>query len=117
MTQISAQFEEIHQFLRQRKDEITNELKRKKEDAVKKVSKSLNTIETALSNSRELEGKMTSLYNITDTEMFLKSWTEENRMTQEHLLRPRAGDLQMVNTSPSLGPYDLSSSYGRRCFR
>ncbi|KAM7404221.1 hypothetical protein PAMP_011588 [Pampus punctatissimus] len=106
MTQIRTQFEEMHQFLRKREDEIKNELKHKEEDAVEKMSKSLSDIETTLSESRELEGKVTSLLNITDTERFLTSWTEDNRVTPEHLFKPKAGQLKVVNSSLSMGPYE-----------
>ncbi|XP_062283223.1 zinc-binding protein A33-like [Scomber scombrus] len=106
MTQLCIQFEDMHQFLRNREDEIKNELKHKEEDDVEKMSKSLNAIETALSESRELEGKVSSVLEITDPEKFLQSWTEDYRMHPEHLFRPRAGDLQVVNTSLYLGPYE-----------
>ncbi|XP_042279811.1 nuclear factor 7, ovary-like [Thunnus maccoyii] len=106
MTQICSQFEEMHQFLRKREDEIKKDLKHKEEDAVEKMNKNLNAIETALSESRELEGKVTSVLNITDPQRFLKSWTEGNSTTPKDLSRPRAGNLKVVNTSLSLGPYE-----------
>ncbi|XP_044067033.1 E3 ubiquitin-protein ligase TRIM39-like [Siniperca chuatsi] len=106
-THIHRQFEEMHQFLRKREDEIKNELKHKEEDAVEKMSESLNAIETALSESRELQGKVTSVLQTEDPERFLMSWTERNStVTPEHLFRPRASDLKVVNTSLSLGPYE-----------
>ncbi|XP_032377943.1 zinc-binding protein A33 [Etheostoma spectabile] len=106
-TQIHRQFEQMHQFLRKREDEIKNELKHKEGDAVEKMSKNLNEIETALCESRELERKVKSVVNIEDSEKFLKSWAEGNTTaTPEHLFQPRANDLQVVNTSLSLGPYE-----------
>ncbi|XP_044065905.1 nuclear factor 7, brain-like [Siniperca chuatsi] len=77
-THIHRQFEEMHQFLRKREDEIKNELKHKEEDAVEKMSESLNAIETALSESRELQGKVTSnlytlgLFNLKQIIIFYK---------------------------------------------
>ncbi|XP_050926983.1 nuclear factor 7, brain isoform X4 [Lates calcarifer] len=107
MTQICRQFEEMHQFLRKREDEIKNDLKHREEDAVEKMSETLHTMETALSESRELEGRVTSALEIKDPERFLKCWTEENnRKTPEHLFRPRADELQVVNTALCLGPYE-----------
>ncbi|XP_037629267.1 nuclear factor 7, ovary-like isoform X1 [Sebastes umbrosus] len=107
MTQIFRQFEEMHQFLRKREDEIKNELKHKEEDAAEKMRERLNAIETALSESRQLEGKLTSVLKIEDSARLLKSWTECNsRMSPEHVFRPKANDLQVVNTSLSLGPYE-----------
>ncbi|XP_039656393.1 nuclear factor 7, brain-like [Perca fluviatilis] len=106
-TQIHRQVEEMHQFLRKREDELKNELKHREEDAVEKMVVSLNAIETALCESRELERKLKSVVNIEDSEKFLKSWTEGNStVTPEHLFRPRANDLHVVNTSLSLGPYE-----------
>ncbi|XP_071329118.1 zinc-binding protein A33-like [Trachinotus anak] len=107
MTQIYRQFEEMHQFLRKREDEIKKDLKHKEEEAVEKMSEMLNAMETALSENRELEGKVTSVLKITDAERFLKSWTEENStMSEKHSLRPRGRNLQVVNTSLSLGPHE-----------
>ncbi|XP_049919785.1 uncharacterized protein LOC126402121 [Epinephelus moara] len=107
MTQINRQFEEMHQFLRKREDEIKNELKHKEEDDVEKMSKSLYIIETALFESRELVGKVTSVLKIEDSERLLKSWTEGNsRVTAEDLIKPKANDLQVVDSSLSLGPYE-----------
>ncbi len=106
-TQIHRQFEEMHQFLRKREDEIKNELKYKEEDAVEKMNKMLNAIETALSESRELQGKVTSVLKISDSERLLKSWTEGNSMmTAKNSFRPRGRNLQVVNISLSLGPYE-----------
>ncbi|KAL7398607.1 hypothetical protein ABVT39_012221 [Epinephelus coioides] len=107
MTQIHRQFEEMHQFLRKREDEIKNELKFKEQDDVEKMSKSLKVIETALSERRELEAKVTSVLKIEDSERLLKSWTEGNsRATAEDLIKPKANDLQVVDSSLSLGPYE-----------
>ncbi|XP_078026411.1 nuclear factor 7, ovary-like [Epinephelus lanceolatus] len=107
MTQIHRQFEEMHQFLRKREDEIKNELKFKEQDDVEKMSKSLKVIETALSERRELEAKVTSVVKIEDSERLLKSWTEgKSRTTAEDLIKPKANDLQVVDSSLSLGPYE-----------
>uniref|UniRef100_A0A3P8RVG2 Uncharacterized protein n=1 Tax=Amphiprion percula TaxID=161767 RepID=A0A3P8RVG2_AMPPE len=95
ITQIRSQFEEMHQFLQRREDEIKNELKNEEEDGIEKMSHSLNAIETTLSERKEMEVK------------FLKSWTEgKSMMTTEDLFKPRAKELQVVSTSLSLGPYE-----------
>ncbi|XP_071391261.1 nuclear factor 7, ovary-like isoform X1 [Centroberyx affinis] len=107
MSQISAQFEEMHQFLRKREDEIKKELQEKEREAVEKISENLNIIDTALSERRELEVKATSVLEIQDSERFLQSWTEDNTMmTRERLFRPRADDLQVAYSSLCLGPYE-----------
>uniref|UniRef100_A0A3Q1BDE0 Uncharacterized protein n=1 Tax=Amphiprion ocellaris TaxID=80972 RepID=A0A3Q1BDE0_AMPOC len=106
-TQIRRQFEEMHQFLQRREDEIKNELKHKEEDGIEKMSHSLKAIETTLSERKEMEVKATSVLKISDSEKFLKSWTEgKSMMTTEDLFKPRAKELQLVSTSLSLGPYE-----------
>uniref|UniRef100_A0A3Q1H0F3 Uncharacterized protein n=1 Tax=Acanthochromis polyacanthus TaxID=80966 RepID=A0A3Q1H0F3_9TELE len=103
MTQIRRQFEEMHQFLRRREDEIKNELKYKEEDGIEKMSRRLKSIETALSERKEMEVKATSILEISDSKKFLKSWTEgKSMMTTEGLFRPRANELQDVQISKNL---------------
>uniref|UniRef100_A0A665VLI7 Uncharacterized protein n=1 Tax=Echeneis naucrates TaxID=173247 RepID=A0A665VLI7_ECHNA len=107
MTQIHTQFEEMHQFLRMREDEIRKDLKKKEEEAIEKMSETLNALETSLSKNRELEEKVTSVLTITDYEKFLKSWTKENStMTDQHLLSPIGRDIQVVTNSLYLGPHE-----------
>nr|XP_019944419.1 PREDICTED: nuclear factor 7, ovary-like [Paralichthys olivaceus] len=103
-TQVSKQFKEMHQFLKKRENEIKNDLKHKEENALEEMGSTLNTMEIALSESRVLEAMVSSVLDITDSERFIKSWTENND-TLEHLFRPRAKELQVVNASLSLGPY------------
>ncbi|XP_028264781.1 nuclear factor 7, ovary-like isoform X1 [Parambassis ranga] len=108
MAQISSQFEEMHLFLRKREEEIKNELKLKGEDDVKRMSEMQNAIEAALSESRELEDKATTVLKMTDPERFLKSWTEGNtpKTPVDSLKRLRSNKLQVVETSLSLEPYE-----------
>ncbi|XP_029910676.1 nuclear factor 7, brain-like [Myripristis murdjan] len=107
MTQISTQFEEMHQFLRQREEEIKNELKEKEREAVEEMTEKFKAMDLALSESRELQVKGTAALEISDSVKFLQSWTEVNNMlTPECLFRPRANDLQVARTSLSLGPYE-----------
>ncbi|XP_029910670.1 nuclear factor 7, brain-like [Myripristis murdjan] len=107
MTQISTLFEEMHQFLRQREEEIKNELKEKKTEAVEEMTEKFKAMDLALSESRELQVKVTAALEISDSLKFLQSWTEMNNMlTPECLFRPRANDLQVARTSLSLGPYE-----------
>ncbi|KAK2850992.1 hypothetical protein Q5P01_007268 [Channa striata] len=103
MIQISSQFEEMHQFLRQREDEIKKELKDKETEALEKMTKVLGGIETALSESKELKEKVTSVLTITESEKFLKSWSEDKNMKDAE---SRGETLNVVNSSLSLGPYE-----------
>ncbi|RVE70224.1 hypothetical protein OJAV_G00062620 [Oryzias javanicus] len=107
MVQISRQFQEMHQFLRKREDEIKNELKCQEADAVEKMKEALTTMETALCESKELESKAASALKITDPENFLRKWTEVgSTMTRESLFRSRTNTLQVVNRTLSLMQYE-----------
>uniref|UniRef100_A0A7N6AND5 Uncharacterized protein n=1 Tax=Anabas testudineus TaxID=64144 RepID=A0A7N6AND5_ANATE len=106
-SQISSQFEEMHEFLRKREDEIKNELKRKEEDAVEVMTERLNAIDTASSESRELEEKVTSVLKIPDSDKFLKSWTDDKSTTAAKASFSLRGEhLQVVTNSLCLGPYE-----------
>uniref|UniRef100_A0A3Q1GZ83 Uncharacterized protein n=1 Tax=Anabas testudineus TaxID=64144 RepID=A0A3Q1GZ83_ANATE len=106
-SQISSQFEEMHEFLRKREDEIKNELKRKEEDAVEVMTERLNAIETASSESRELVEKMTSVLKIPESDKFLKSWTDDKSTTAaKDSFWPKGGNLRVVTNSLCLGPYE-----------
>uniref|UniRef100_A0A3P9I0P1 Tripartite motif containing 108 n=1 Tax=Oryzias latipes TaxID=8090 RepID=A0A3P9I0P1_ORYLA len=98
MVQIGRQFQEMHQFLRKREDEIKNELKCQEADGVEKMKEALTTMETALCQSKELESKAASVLKITDPEKFLRKWTEGgSTMTRESLFKSRTNTLQVVN--------------------
>ncbi|XP_008411064.1 nuclear factor 7, ovary-like [Poecilia reticulata] len=107
LTRISKQFEEMHQFLKRRENEIKRELKHKEEDNVDKMRETFQATAVALSESRELKEKVSSVLKITESESFLKSWTEGKRKgALKHLFRPRVNELQVVDSSLSLGPYE-----------
>ncbi|XP_062248833.1 zinc-binding protein A33-like [Platichthys flesus] len=107
MTQISSQFKEMHQFLLKREDEIKNDLKHKEENDLEEMSETLKTMETALTESRVLEESVACVLEITDSQSFIKSWTEnKGEVTPEDSFRPRASELQVVNASLTLGPYE-----------
>uniref|UniRef100_A0A8C7XPC4 Uncharacterized protein n=1 Tax=Oryzias sinensis TaxID=183150 RepID=A0A8C7XPC4_9TELE len=95
MVQIGRQFQEMHQFLRKREDEIKNELKFQEADGVEKMKEALTTMETALCQSKDLESKAASVLKITDPEKFLRKWTEGgSTMTRESLFKSRTNTLQ-----------------------
>uniref|UniRef100_A0A3B5R7K4 E3 ubiquitin-protein ligase TRIM39-like n=1 Tax=Xiphophorus maculatus TaxID=8083 RepID=A0A3B5R7K4_XIPMA len=106
--QISSQFQEMQQFLKRREDEILNELTEKENDELEKMRESLNVVEKALTEGREVWEQMKSVLEITDPESFLKSWQEKGKSkgALEHVFRPRVNELQVVESSLSLGPYE-----------
>ncbi|XP_015236306.1 PREDICTED: nuclear factor 7, brain-like, partial [Cyprinodon variegatus] len=89
-TQISGQFQEMHQFLRRREEEIMNELNQKEADELKKMRDGL-----------ELGEKMKAILEITEPEILLKCWSEGNSMKAQNPL-----NLQVVNSSLSMGLYE-----------
>ncbi|KAM4583322.1 nuclear factor 7, brain-like [Fundulus diaphanus] len=105
--QIRKQFQEMHDFLRRRENEIKSELKHKEEDSVGKMREALEAVDIVLSDSRELKEKVNLVLKIPEPENFLRSWTEGNKMgTAGHIFRSRLNELQVVNSSLSLGPYE-----------
>ncbi|KAK5610102.1 hypothetical protein CRENBAI_011660 [Crenichthys baileyi] len=105
--QIGSEFQEMHQFLKKREDEIMNELKHKENDELEKMRESLNFVEKALTEGREFKDKIKSALDITDPESFLKSWSEnKSTLTPEPPSNTKGSNLQVVNSSLSLGPYE-----------
>uniref|UniRef100_A0A3Q2PU05 Uncharacterized protein n=1 Tax=Fundulus heteroclitus TaxID=8078 RepID=A0A3Q2PU05_FUNHE len=93
--QIKKQFQEMHDFLRRRENEIKRELKHKEEDSVGKMREALEAVDIVLSDSRELKEKVNLVLKISEPENFLRSWTEGNKMgTSGHVVRPRLNELQ-----------------------
>ncbi|XP_037096527.1 nuclear factor 7, ovary-like [Syngnathus acus] len=101
LSQISAQFEEMHQFLRKRENELSKEVKRQQNTVVKE----LNTINAALYQSETLQAKVGSVLDIADHSKFLKGWAEVNVMLQ-NAYQLSAKDFSVEQTSLSLGPYE-----------
>ncbi|KAL1020724.1 hypothetical protein UPYG_G00003810 [Umbra pygmaea] len=121
--QISSQFEEMHQFLRKREEEIMNELKEKKRVELEKMRRNLESMEVVVSERREKEIMLISAQDIPDSEGFLQWWNDRglseleelkdrdappegrNKTTMKHPYRSRVDDLKVTTDSLSLGPY------------
>uniref|UniRef100_A0A3P8UZN4 Uncharacterized protein n=1 Tax=Cynoglossus semilaevis TaxID=244447 RepID=A0A3P8UZN4_CYNSE len=93
MAQISKQFQEMQEFLRKKEMKIKCDLTQEEEDAVQKMTKALTVLETALKESKEQEEKVEAVLKITDSEKFLKSWTEN-----ESKKRPEVQDVEVVKS-------------------
>ncbi|KAM6953843.1 nuclear factor 7, ovary-like [Aplochiton taeniatus] len=113
VTQISSQFEEMHQFLRKREEEIKNTLLEKEEKEVTEMTETLNGLESIFFERKETERKMESSRNITDSAEFMKAWCDEVKPDVESLkigehrqFRSRACDLCVTPSSLSVGPYE-----------
>uniref|UniRef100_A0A3B3BSP4 Uncharacterized protein n=1 Tax=Oryzias melastigma TaxID=30732 RepID=A0A3B3BSP4_ORYME len=122
MSQISRQFQEMHEFLRKREAEIKNELKLKENEEVKKMNKSANEIGTVLSGNKKIEEKMKSALKITNSERFLKMCTEGNSVLKtKSYFQQKAKKLPVINSCLSMGVYEshlqISSGYLMRSVR
>ncbi|KAL1020723.1 hypothetical protein UPYG_G00003800 [Umbra pygmaea] len=125
--QISSQFEEMHQFLRKREEEIMNELKEKKRVELEKMRRNLESMEVVVSERREKEIRLISAQDIPDSEGFLQWWNDRglseleelkdrdappegskdvNETTMKHPYRSRVDDMNLTPDSLSLGPYE-----------
>ncbi|KAM9830041.1 nuclear factor 7, brain-like [Syngnathus typhle] len=105
LSQISAQFEEMHQFLWKRENELSKEVKRQENTGKEQIVKALNTINAALSQSKTLQAKVGSVLEMADHSKFLKGWAEVNVMLQ-NAYQVSAKDFSVEETSLSLGPYE-----------
>uniref|UniRef100_A0A8C7PD43 Uncharacterized protein n=1 Tax=Oncorhynchus mykiss TaxID=8022 RepID=A0A8C7PD43_ONCMY len=114
-TQISSQFEEMHQFLKKREDQIKNELQEKEEKTLTKMRGNLESMELILSERKVKEVMMKSAQNIPDSEGFLQWWNEQGLSEVESDLKvtpvslslgPYESDLKVTPVSLSLGPYE-----------
>ncbi|KAM9751937.1 nuclear factor 7, brain-like [Menidia menidia] len=106
-SQISSQFEEMHRFLNKREEEIKKELKQKEEVEVNKMMDTLKKAEAALSEGVEMDRQVRAFLEMSDPEKFLKSWSKDNTVkTVKHSFRPEEINLQVVESSLSMMPYE-----------
>ncbi|XP_061528268.1 nuclear factor 7, brain-like isoform X2 [Phycodurus eques] len=100
LSQISAQFTELHQFLEKREKEVKDEVKLQENNDVVRMTKMLNTMAAALSESRAMQGRAASFLEISNPEKFLKDWVEYNGVIVS------VNDYKVVEASLYLGPYE-----------
>uniref|UniRef100_A0A3B3HJV3 B box-type domain-containing protein n=1 Tax=Oryzias latipes TaxID=8090 RepID=A0A3B3HJV3_ORYLA len=107
MSQISSQFQEMHEFLQKREAEIKNELRLKENEEVEKMNQSASEIEKVLSTKTEIKEKIESALEVTNTERFLKLCTEgESLLKTKDSIKKKKSNLPVVNSCLSLGPYE-----------
>uniref|UniRef100_A0A8C7XSX7 Uncharacterized protein n=1 Tax=Oryzias sinensis TaxID=183150 RepID=A0A8C7XSX7_9TELE len=107
MSQISSQFQEMHEFLQKREAEIKNELRLKENEEVEKMNQSASEIETFLSGKKEMKEKIESALEVTNTERFLKMCTEgESLLKTKGTIQQKTPNLSVVNSSLYIGPYE-----------
>uniref|UniRef100_A0A672LH58 Tripartite motif containing 109 n=1 Tax=Sinocyclocheilus grahami TaxID=75366 RepID=A0A672LH58_SINGR len=75
--QISAQFEEIHQFLRKKEEEVKKMLAKEEKDMIEKMKRNRAEIEEKLNDGREQEGILRSVLETDQPDGFLQWWSEK----------------------------------------
>ncbi|XP_016142986.1 E3 ubiquitin-protein ligase TRIM17-like [Sinocyclocheilus grahami] len=73
--QISAQFEEIHQFLRKKEEEVKKMLAKEEKDMIEKMKRNRAEIEEKLNDGREQEGILRSVLETDQPDGFLQVQT------------------------------------------
>ncbi|XP_061656975.1 nuclear factor 7, ovary-like isoform X2 [Syngnathoides biaculeatus] len=106
LSQISAQFKELHQFLQKREMELKTEVKQQESSDVGRMTEMLILMELELSQTREKQAQAASVLEISNPEKFLKDWVECNSVIFEKPFQLGAKDCKVVESSLYLGPYE-----------
>ncbi|XP_057196143.1 tripartite motif containing 108 isoform X2 [Triplophysa rosa] len=77
LARISAQFEEMHQFLRQKEDEVKKQLEEEENKMTEVMQKNGSVIHTRFMESKEKEVLLQSALKIEQTDQFLQWWNEK----------------------------------------
>lgn len=70
--QISAQFEEMHRFLKKKEEEIKKQLEAQEQDAITVLCKNTSIIKESLMEGKELECNFQSALEINQPDLFLQ---------------------------------------------
>ncbi|XP_030641378.1 nuclear factor 7, ovary-like [Chanos chanos] len=122
--QISAQFEEMHEFLRKREEDVKKMLEKEKTEAVKSMRKNISLFEKNLSCGIEKQVTLLSSWDQQPDDSFLQWWIEsgktmieemkwsddENSAKEANKVSPKGlsnvKDLHVIPHSLFLGPYE-----------
>ncbi|XP_030641379.1 nuclear factor 7, brain-like [Chanos chanos] len=124
--QISAQFEEMHEFLRKREEDVKKMLEKEKTEAVESMRKNISLVEEKLSCGIEKQVILLSALDQQPDDSFLQWWiesgktvTEEvkrsddensakeaNEVSPKRLYKSGVRDLHVAPDSLFLGPYE-----------
>ncbi|XP_016319535.1 zinc-binding protein A33-like [Sinocyclocheilus anshuiensis] len=116
--QISAQFEEIHQFLRQKEEEVKKELEKEEKKVIEFMQNNQSVINRRFMENKEKEIILQSALEIEQPDHFLQWWTEKGcpmtkNMKQKADMTPsnikytsRVKDLTVLPDSLFLGPHE-----------
>ncbi|KAK3551586.1 hypothetical protein QTP70_019776 [Hemibagrus guttatus] len=115
--QISAQFEEMHRFLKKKEEEIKKHLETQEQEAVTTMCKSTSAINERLMDGKELECIFQSALEIKQPDFFLQWWNDKGFLTTERMkiknnvtpdikYESRVKGLNVIPHSFFLGPYE-----------
>ncbi|TSR75295.1 Nuclear factor 7, brain [Bagarius yarrelli] len=121
--QISAQFQEMHQFLIEREQEVKALLEKEEKVVVEKMQKNRNDIEEKLNAGKDHEEVLKSVIESDQSDGFLQWWTEhglgfvegmttvgswskKNNSSQSPEYKSSVRGLSVASESLFLGPYE-----------
>ncbi|XP_030641008.1 E3 ubiquitin-protein ligase TRIM62-like [Chanos chanos] len=109
--QISAQFEEMHQFLREKEEEVKKQLEEKEKKLLEEMEENVSEIEEMLSDGREEQGILLSALETDQCDKFLEWWSEDGQslveaIQYERFFRPKAKSLVVISENLFLGQYE-----------
>ncbi|XP_026105950.1 zinc-binding protein A33-like [Carassius auratus] len=118
LAQISAQFEEMHQFLRQKEAEVKKKLEKEEKKVTEFMQNNQSVINRRFMENKEKEIILQSALEIEQPDHFLQWWNEKGfpmtkKMKQKDDLTPsnikyasRVKDLSVVPDSLFIGPHE-----------
>ncbi|KAI4874821.1 hypothetical protein NFI96_023759 [Prochilodus magdalenae] len=114
--QIAAQFEEMHQFLREKEQKVKTLLEKEERAVVERMQENRNEIEEKLNRGREEEAVLHSVLESDQPDGFLQWWTEkgldivegmrESNGSSGEPAESRLRGLSVMPDSLFLGPYE-----------
>ncbi|KAK2855151.1 hypothetical protein Q7C36_007020 [Tachysurus vachellii] len=115
--QISAQFKEMHHFLKKKEEEVKKQLEAKEQDAITILSKNTSVIKESLMEAKELECNFQTALEMNQPDLFLQWWNEKgfpitermktkNNVTPDTKYESRVKGLNVIPHSFFLGPYE-----------
>ncbi|XP_030641412.1 zinc-binding protein A33-like [Chanos chanos] len=110
--QISAQFEEMHQFLRKKEEEVKKQLEEEEQRALEPLQKEKSRLEGALEERRTIEEILKLSPDLLQSDRFIQWWNERGFSATEKLKKMKPTFTRSSHTpkhssdSLQLGPYE-----------
>ncbi|KAK7921809.1 hypothetical protein WMY93_008711 [Mugilogobius chulae] len=103
---ISAKFKEMYQFLQNKEKQLKEKVWSDEEEALQQQNDSLDQIRAAKAENQELEESVTAALDVSNTELFLKTWSEQKDAKTAASFKPKQGNFQVVKKKLTLEPYE-----------